>query len=54
MIHDHALMIHYEKYGQQYIYRYVNLPYINNVAPDMFRPPIVANFREVFFDGYIA
>jgi hypothetical protein len=26
---------------------------INSVAYYMFRPPIVAIFREVFFEGYI-
>ena len=32
------------------IYRYVNL-FTTNVAPNMFRPPIVAIFGEVFFEG---
>jgi len=26
---------------------------VNSVAPYMLRPPIVAIFREVFFEGYI-
>ena len=37
------------------IYRYVNVRYciINSVAPYMFRSPIVAIPREVFFEEYM-
>ena len=37
MIHDHALLIHYEKYGQQVHLQICKFTYINDVAPDMFR-----------------
>jgi len=54
MIHKHVLMTHYVKQNQQvhmqmmYIYCI-----INSVVSDMFRPPIVAVFREAFFEEYI-
>jgi hypothetical protein len=35
-------------YADMYILMYI----INSVASYMFRPPIVAIFREVFFEGY--
>jgi len=37
----------------RWIYRYVNYCIINSVACYMFRPSIVAIFREVFFERYI-
>jgi len=35
------------------ILKYVNYGIINSTASYMFQPPIVAIFREVFFEGYI-
>jgi len=35
------------------IYRYVHLLHINRAAPYVLKPPIVAIYREVFFEGYI-
>jgi len=37
----------------KYIYRYVDLLYYNNVSCYMFRPLIVAIFREVFLEGCV-
>jgi hypothetical protein len=34
------------------IYRYVNLLLTDGTASYMLQPPIVAIFREVFFEGY--
>jgi len=53
MIHDDALMISYvnkptSAYNDTKIY-YI----IISIASYTFRPPIVANFREVFFRGIL-
>jgi hypothetical protein len=54
MIHDHALMIHYEKHNQQAHIKKDKFTVLqNSIASYMFWPPIVAIFREVFFEGYI-
>ena len=50
MIHDHALMIHFEK-QDQLVHIQMCTPI---VACYMFRPTIVAILREVLFEGYIA
>jgi len=53
MIHDHALMmIHYQKYDQQVHIQICNF-IINSVACYMFRPSVVAIFRELFVEVYI-
>ena len=51
MIHDHAL-IHYEKKTSAYTNMYIYC-IIKSVASYMFRPPIVAIFRNVFLEGYM-
>ena len=51
MIHDHALMVHYEKYNQQvHIQICKPILIINSVPSYMFWPPIVAIFREVLLN----
>jgi hypothetical protein len=50
MIPDHALIILYDKYDQKYLHIYVNLLYYIQ-SPYMFRPPVLAIFREVSFEG---
>jgi hypothetical protein len=57
MIHDCALMIHYEKYDQPvhiHVQMCKSFVIINSVACYMFRPPIVAIFRDVILEVYVA
>jgi len=43
----------YEKQNQQVYIKNMYVCCINSVASYMFRLPIVAIFKEVFFEGYI-